>query len=77
MIFAAVGIWLIFQNRINKSVHIKNEMAVFALITGIAGLYFSSTFVRLELFAAISIIILASIGISISNLKNIYRTKYC
>ena len=65
MIFAAVGIWLIFQNRINKSVHIKNEMAVFALITGIAGLYFSSTFVRLELFAAISMIILASIGISI------------
>ena len=65
MIFAAIGIWLIFQNRINKSVHIKNEMAVFALMTGIAGLYFSSTFVRLELFAAISMIILASIGISI------------
>ena len=65
MIFAAIGIWLIFQNRINKSVHIKNEMAVFALITGIAGLYFSSAFVRLELFAAISMIILASIGISI------------
>ena len=40
-------------------------MAVFALITGIAGLYFSSTFVRLELFASISMIILASIGISI------------
>jgi dolichyl-diphosphooligosaccharide--protein glycosyltransferase len=65
MIFAAIGIWLIFQNRINKSVHIKNEMAVFALIVGIAGLYFSSAFVRLELFAAISMIILASIGISI------------
>ncbi|SVB21322.1 uncharacterized protein METZ01_LOCUS174176, partial [marine metagenome] len=65
MIFAAIGIWLIFQNRINKSVHIKNEMAVFALITGIAGLYFSSSFARLELFAAISMIILASIGISI------------
>ena len=65
MIFAAIGIWLIFQNRINKSVNIKNEMAVFALITGIAALYFSSSFVRLELFAAISMIILASIGISI------------
>ncbi len=65
MIFAAIGIWLIFQNRINKSVHIKNEMAAFALITGIIGLYFSSAFVRLELFAAISMIILASIGISI------------
>ena len=65
MIFAAIGIWLIFQNRINKSVNIKNEMAVFALITGITALYFSSSFVRLELFAAISMIILASIGISI------------
>ena len=65
MIFAGIGIWLIFQNRINKSVNIKNEMAVFALITGMAGLYFSSTFVRLELFAAVSIIILASVGISI------------
>jgi len=65
MIFAAIGIWLIFQNRINKSVNIKNEMAVFALITGITGLYFSSSFVRLELFASISMIILASIGISI------------
>jgi len=65
MIFAAIGIWLIFQNRINKSVNIKNEMAVFALITGITGLYFSSSFVRLELFASISMIILSSIGISI------------
>ena len=65
MLFAAIGIWLIFQNRINKSVNIKNEMAVFALIVGIAGLYFSSSFTRLELFASISMIILASIGISI------------
>jgi dolichyl-diphosphooligosaccharide--protein glycosyltransferase len=65
MIFAVIGIWLIFQNKINKSVNIKNEMAVFALITGITGLYFSSSFVRLELFASISMIILASIGISI------------
>jgi len=65
MIFAAIGIWLIFQNRITKSVHIKNEMAVFALMTGIVGLYLSSSFVRLELFASISLIILSSLGISI------------
>ena len=65
MIFAVIGIWLIFQNRINKSVHIKNEMAVFALITGIIGIYLSSSFVRLELFASISLIILSSLGISI------------
>ena len=65
MIFAAIGIWLIFQNRTIKSVNIKNEMAVFALIIGIVGLYFSSSFVRLELFASVSLIILSSIGISI------------
>jgi dolichyl-diphosphooligosaccharide--protein glycosyltransferase len=65
MIFAVIGIWLIFQNRITRSVNIKNEMAVFALITGVIGLYFSSSFARLELFASISLIILASIGVSI------------
>ena len=65
MVFAGIGIWLIFQDRIRKSVNIRNEMAVFALITGITGLYFSSSFVRLELFAAISVIILSSIGTSI------------
>jgi dolichyl-diphosphooligosaccharide--protein glycosyltransferase len=40
-------------------------MAAFALIIGFLGIYFSSAFVRLEVFGAISIIILSSIGISI------------
>jgi dolichyl-diphosphooligosaccharide--protein glycosyltransferase len=40
-------------------------MAAFALIIGILGIYFSSAFVRLEIFGSISVIILSSIGISI------------
>jgi len=40
-------------------------MAVFALIIGFLGIYFSSAFVRLEVFGSISVIVLSSIGISI------------
>jgi len=40
-------------------------MTAFALIIGFLGIYFSSAFVRLEVFGAISVIILSSIGISI------------
>ena len=65
MVFAGIGAWLIFQNRINQSMEIKKEMAVFALILGLLGVYFSSAFVRLEVFGGISLIILASIGASI------------
>ena len=65
MIFAGIGAWLLFQKRVNRSLKIKNEMAAFALIIGLLGIYFSSSFVRLEVFGSISIIILASIGISV------------
>ncbi len=65
MVFAGIGAWLLFQKRVNRSLKIKGEMAAFALIIGLVGVYFSSAFVRLELFGAISIIILSSIGISI------------
>jgi len=65
MIFAAVGAWLLFQKKVNNSFKIKGEMAAFALIIGLVGVYFSSAFVRLEVFGSISIIILASLGLSI------------
>jgi len=65
MVFAGIGAWLIFQNRINQSMKINKDMAVFALILGLLGVYFSSAFVRLEVFGGISLIILASIGVSI------------
>jgi len=65
MIFAGIGAWLLLQKKITHSFKIKGEMATFALIIGLVGVYFSSAFVRLEVFGSISIIILASIGISI------------
>jgi len=65
MIFAGIGAWLLLQKKVNHSFKIKGEMAAFALIIGLVGVYFSSAFVRLEVFGSISIIILASIGISI------------
>jgi len=65
MVFAGIGAWLLFQKKANHSLKIKGEMAAFALIIGFLGIYFSSAFVRLEIFGSISVIILSSIGISI------------
>ena len=56
--FAGIGIWLIFKNLQNKnSSFIKNDMIIFALILGIIGVYTGSTFVRLEVFGSVSVII--------------------
>jgi len=68
LIFAGIGIWLIFNSFNNKQVHkkfITNDMLVFVLLTAIFGVYISSAFIRLELFASISVIILSSLGLSI------------
>ena len=65
MVFAGIGAWFLFQKKINQSLKIKGEMAAFALIIGFLGIYFSSAFVRLEVFGSISIIILSAIGVSI------------
>jgi len=64
MLFAGIGIWLLLTNT-KKIFQIKNDMIVFSLIFGILGVYISSAFIRLEVFASIGIIILASMGISI------------
>ncbi|AFS79950.1 dolichyl-diphosphooligosaccharide--protein glycotransferase [Candidatus Nitrosopumilus koreensis AR1] len=80
MLFAGIGIWMLIKN--SKSSIIQNDMKSFSLILGITGVYTASAFLRLEVFASISVIILASLGISIlcqsffsnqtqlSNLKN-------
>ena len=65
MVFAGIGAWLIFQNRINQSLKIKSDMVAFVLILGLLGVYFSSAFVRLEVFGGLAVIVLASIGVSI------------
>jgi dolichyl-diphosphooligosaccharide---protein glycosyltransferase len=68
MIFAGIGIWLIFRQKTQSTTYfnyINNDMTAFALIIGLMGVYISSAFVRLEVFASISIIILSSVGLAI------------
>ena len=69
LVFAGIGIWLIFNDLTNKTQNQKkfvtNDMLVFVLLTAIFGVYISSAFIRLELFASLSVIILSSIGLSI------------
>jgi len=74
MIFAGIGIWFILSKKISQS-FIKNDMKAFVLIIGISGVYISSSFVRLEIFASISLIIFSSIALSILS-KNIFKIKF-
>ena len=62
IIFALIGIWFLFSK---KTIDIKIDKRVFALIIAITAFYLSSAFVRLELFASVGVIILGSIGLSI------------
>ncbi len=75
MIFSGIGIWLIIKNIQNKnSSFIKNDMLFFSLILGIVGVYVSSTFVRLEVFGSIAVIILASLGLTALT-KEFFKNK--
>jgi dolichyl-diphosphooligosaccharide---protein glycosyltransferase len=68
MLFAGLGIWITFRkkNPENSSFpfSLRNEMIIFALILGIVGAYAGSTFARLELLTASSVIVLASVGLA-------------
>jgi len=70
MIFAGIGIWLILSK--SKTEFLKNDMKTFVLILGITGVYVSSAFVRLEVFASISVVILSSIALSVFS-KEIFK----
>ena len=73
MIFAGLGVWLLISKKISQNEnYIKNDLKVFVLILGISGVYVSSVFIRLEIFASITLIILASIGLSILT-KEIFK----
>jgi len=66
MIFAGLGVWLLLSKKLLHSEFIiKNDMKLFVIIIGITGVYVSSSFIRLEVFASLSLIILASIALSI------------
>jgi len=74
MIFAGLGIWIILSKKSETISYVKNDMIAFSLIIGLTGIYVSSAFVRLEVFASISLIILSSIGLSIL-IKEIFGNK--
>ena len=75
MIFAGLGIWFILSKKeFGNKLFIQNDMKIFLLIIGITGVYVSSAFVRLEVFASISLIILSAIGLSILT-KEIFKIK--
>ena len=76
MIFAGIGIWLILSKKISQTeIFVKNDMTIFLLVLGIAGVYVSSVFIRLEVFASISLIILSSVGLSILT-KNLFMINF-
>lgn len=73
LIFSAVGAWFLLSKKISSSIIFqRNDMRVFVLVMGITGVYVSSAFVRLEVFASISLIFLTSIGLSIL-VKEIFK----
>ncbi|NQV40472.1 MAG: hypothetical protein HQ505_08090 [Nitrosopumilus sp.] len=75
MIFSGIGIWIIIKNAQTKNSNfINNDMLSFSLILGICGVYISSTFVRLEVFASIAVIVLASLGLTALT-KEFFKNK--
>jgi len=66
LIFAVIGMWFIFSK---KTINLKTDMRIFAIIISIIAIYVSSSFVRLEIFASVGIIILGSIGLTILTQK--------
>jgi dolichyl-diphosphooligosaccharide--protein glycosyltransferase len=65
MIFAGLGIWIILSKKSEEKLYVKNDMIAFSLIMGLTGVYVSSAFVRLEVFASVALVILSSLGLSI------------
>ena len=63
IIFAGIGLWILLQKNLPNL--FKKDLIIFSLIFGFMGTYIGSTFIRLEVFTSISIILLSSIGISI------------
>lgn len=66
MVFAGIGVWLVIKNIQSKTYSLfKNDMMAFSLILGFVGVYLSSTFVRLETFGSVSVVLLASLGLAL------------
>jgi dolichyl-diphosphooligosaccharide--protein glycosyltransferase len=64
MIFAGIGAWLILHAKKSNLIDARKELLFFALVFALGGVYISSAFTRLEVFASVSVILLSSIGLS-------------
>ena len=71
IIFGVIGIWFLFSR---KTIDLKIDNRIFALIISICAIYISSSFVRLEIFASVGLIILGSIGLAIL-IKKIFESN--
>jgi dolichyl-diphosphooligosaccharide--protein glycosyltransferase len=73
LLFSGLGAWFLLSKKISSSIIFeRNDMRVFVIIMGITGVYVSSAFIRLEVFASLSLIFLTSIGLSIL-IKEIFK----
>ncbi|MBC8250671.1 MAG: hypothetical protein H8E89_03690 [Candidatus Nitrosopelagicus sp.] len=66
IIFGLIGSWFLFSR---KKIDLNVDKRIFALILSICAIYISSSFVRLELFASVGLIVLSSIGLAILTKK--------
>jgi dolichyl-diphosphooligosaccharide---protein glycosyltransferase len=73
IIFSMIGIWFLFSR---KTINLKTNNRIFTLILGITAFYFSSAFVRLEIFASVGLILLGSIGLALLFKKLFYSNIF-
>jgi len=66
LIFGVIGAWFLFSR---KTIDLKIDNRIFAVVISIIAIYVSSSFVRLEIFASVGLIILGSIGLAILSKK--------
>jgi dolichyl-diphosphooligosaccharide---protein glycosyltransferase len=59
LVLSGIGVWVILKRTLRSG----NDVAIFALIIGISGIYVSIGSLRLLVFASIGIIILAALGL--------------
>jgi dolichyl-diphosphooligosaccharide--protein glycosyltransferase len=71
IVFALIGVWFIFSK---NSFSLKIDMKVFTLVVAFFGIYLSSAFLRLEVFASIAMFILGGIGLSLF-LQEIFKLR--
>ena len=71
IIFGLLGAWFLFSR---KTIDLKTDNRIFALIISILAIYVSSSFVRLEIYASTGLIILGSIGLAIL-FKKIFQSN--